>query len=74
LIVSADGALYEAKRLGRDRVARASGGPTKVANAGRRAPAKAPVKASAKNTAKTEKKAAPKRAKKSKKAKKEVVA
>jgi diguanylate cyclase (GGDEF)-like protein len=75
LIVSADGALYEAKRLGRDRVARASGGrSTKAANAGGKAPAKAGAKASTKNTTTTKKKAAPKRTKKSKKAKKEVVA
>ncbi len=67
LIVSADVALYQAKRRGRDRVVRASSGRSTT-------PATAPRKTSTKNTTKSKKKARTKRTKKTTKAKKAVVA
>ena len=56
LIVSADAALYQAKRLGRDRVVRASDGPSTTAAT---APRKASSKTSTKSAPNGRKKAAP---------------
>ena len=81
LIVSADAALYQAKRLGRDRVAQASGrrsttaatAPRKASRS-RKTSTKSTTNGRRKAAPNSKKKASPKRTKKTTKAKKEVVA
>jgi len=75
LIISADAALYEAKRLGRDRVVCASRGQaTTASKAPRKASRKDSTKSTTKSTTMRKEKAAPKRTNKTTKAKKKVLA